>query len=181
MVRLASDSWTTCSIPGDKMLVWQWLNQHQTAVTTTAVTGLITDVTITVSSPATFSSPLAVAAPIRRKAPLEFNPYINATELVIEFLAEARRLIPELSRERFLRLTIADFFAFLIRRAAQADGVSPPEIAAGEIPVPSPRHRCAGCGRFLPRRFELLRLYHCGTLCLEQAAARNGICLAGGR
>jgi hypothetical protein len=65
--------------------------------------------------------------PVRAPAPLEFSPYINGAELVLEFLAEARARVPGLTREQFLAFTIGDFFAFLLRRAAEVDGVPPPE------------------------------------------------------
>lgn len=166
---MATCNWTTASA-GDKYLVWDWLNVWGTQTsTTTSITQpiVVSDV----------SSVLSFSPPVRQPAPLEFSPYINATELVLEFLAEARRRLPGLTRERFLRLTIADFFAFLIRRAAEVDGVEPPEMATAEIQVATRQLRCGWCARFLPKAYELLRLCYCGAGCLERAALRDGITL----
>lgn len=153
----------------DKVLATDWISANMTATATTA----------SYSFPVYVSGATSVQAlePVRRPAPLEFSPYINATELVMEFLAEARVRLPGLTRERFLRLTIADFFAFLIRRAAEVDGVEPPEMAKTELRVPTRLSRCGWCARFLPRSYDLLRMSHCGVRCLRRAAERDGIAL----
>ncbi len=113
-------SFADCSVGDwawDKLAVKDWASW-----TTTTSTATSASYPMVVSG--TWSQP---PPPVRAPAPLEFSPYINGAELVLEFLAEARVRVPELTREQFLAFTIGDFFAFLLRRAAEVDGVPPPE------------------------------------------------------
>jgi hypothetical protein len=166
---LPVDSWTNTATS----MSYSGMDTLKFSFTTSVTGSLVTGwPTITGSLPA---DP-AAGPPKRLPAPLAFSPYISATELVVEFLNEAREKIPGLTRQQFLRLTISDFFAFLIRRAAETDGVAAPELKEHDL---TPRRaRCGGCGRFLARRFELARLGHCGAPCLERAARKAGIPLA---
>lgn len=178
-MKFADNSWTygASAKVSDKQMAAEW--QRIIRDSTTTSTGgyvLYPGTSITVSQ-TSYVVPAVVAAgsqpaPARQRAPLAFSPHINATEMVMEFLAEARSRVPGLTREQFLKLTIGDFFAFLIRRAAEADGVPPPEIEGHALLPARVRHRCGACGRFLSARLAERRVYHCNAVCLDRALAR---------
>ncbi len=84
--------------------------------------------------------------PVRRSPPLEFNRYINASDLLEEFI---RWLGTQRVRQsEVMALPIDLFIKWLILRACEQDGEEPNVT----LELPSPRARqCAGCGRFLPK------------------------------
>lgn len=71
------------------------------------------------------------APPPRR----EFNRYVNASDLLEEFISDMARL--GMTQAQFLALPINAFITWLVLKAAQADGESP-------------LWRCNACGRFTP-------------------------------
>lgn len=86
----------------------------------------------------------------------EFNRYVNASDLVEEFIRLLGRL--GCKQSQVLNVPIELFINFLILKAAEADNVTPPP----DVPklenhplLPSPRHdaRCLFCKRFICRTF----------------------------
>lgn len=103
----------------------------------------------------------------------EFNRYLNASDLVAEFI-EAVGLIGLTSRE-ILKVPVELLIAFLVVRAAEADGEDVPvrersmldgaRDAVLRLPAPAPaprgQNRCACCGRFFPKAMHSSGLMHC--------------------
>lgn len=94
-----------------------------------------------------------VAEHIRRlPPPREFNPYINASDMLEEFF---RFLGTEQVRKReVFKLPLDLFVKWLIIRACEADGEEPPVTL--ELPAPKQQPRCLGCQRFLPAGVPVL-------------------------
>jgi hypothetical protein len=110
----------------------------------------------------------------------EFNRYVNASDLLEEFMAFVRPL--GVRRGELLRLPLELFIRFLIVRAAEADGDVLPEAEAGppleaqvRKALPPPRPRCLGCGRFLRRQLQAAGILFCSGAHLDRYAARKAL------
>lgn len=96
----------------------------------------------------------------------DFNRYMNASDLLEEFV----RFCGEqgVTQGEFMAMPVKVFIAWLVVRAAEADGEPPPE------PIPAlpdlRRPRCQACKRFIPRKLALRRIEVCGAVCLERIA-----------
>lgn len=82
----------------------------------------------------------------------EFNRYVNASDLLEEFIKFAGE--QNVSQEEFMQLPIELFINWLILEAALADGEEPPqqEIKTLETSFKQVnQHRCLCCGRFITK------------------------------
>jgi hypothetical protein len=112
---------------------------------------------------------------IRNRPPLEFNKYLNASDLLEEFIRFVREQ-GAVEKDGILQLPVELFVRWLIVRAMEEDKEAPPEpisaIAASLVPHPvgrTVRHRCLGCGRFM--RHAPLALH--GSRCADRFYARQ--------
>lgn len=93
-----------------------------------------------------------VAGPVddgvtRRKPPLEFNKYINASDLMEEFIAFLRE--NHVRQGEVMTLPLEMFIKWLIIRACEQDGEEP-EVHL-TLPAPRQQPRCLGCGQFMAK------------------------------
>lgn len=98
--------------------------------------------------------------PIRRPPPLEFNRYINASDLMeefIKFLGEHR-----VKKGQVMSLPLELFIKWLIIQACEADHEEPNVVL--ELPAPK-KVRCQQCRRFMAKNSPLL--LH-GGVCAER-------------
>ena len=100
----------------------------------------------------TIQSNPSIPAPLD---PREFNRYINASDLLEEFIEHMGKC--GVKQSEFLNLPIEVFINWLILRAAQRDGDPVPEgvVAPEDHPKAQQAKRvahCRTCGRFLTRQ-----------------------------
>ena len=87
-----------------------------------------------------------VAPPKPSKAPSGFNRYVNASDLLEEFI---RFLGDEGVRQaEVMGLPVELFVKWLIIKACEHDGEEPNVTL--QLPAPKSQPRCLGCQRFLP-------------------------------
>lgn len=87
----------------------------------------------------------------RRPAPLEFNKYINASDLLEEFIRYCGE--QGVRQREMLELPVDLFIKWLIIRACEADKEEPNVTL--ELPAPKRQCRCLGCGKFMRRGLAL--------------------------
>ena len=88
----------------------------------------------------------------------EFNPYVNASDLLEDFIRDMKQF--DVRQSELLGLPVNVFIHWLILKAAERDGDAintPPPQAV----LPKRDVRCLCCGRFLPRRLLERRVYFC--------------------
>lgn len=102
----------------------------------------------------------------------EFNPYVNASDLIAKFIAYVGSL--GVKRDEVAHLPLGLLVNWLIVEAAEKDG---DPIPADVVPVPEHRllkgqvkPRCLGCQRFIRRT----RITHGFPYCLPRCAVRYG-------
>lgn len=86
--------------------------------------------------------------PVCPPRPQGFNRYVNASDLLeefIRFLGENR-----VHQDQVLELPVDFFVKWLIIRACEEDGEEPNVTLA--LPPPKAQPRCLGCRRFMPKR-----------------------------
>lgn len=88
-----------------------------------------------------------LAPPGRLAPPREFNPYINASDLLEEFIRFAG--VEGVRSGDVLGLPIEAFVKWLVIRACEQDQEEPNVTL--ELPARRPQPRCLGCQRFMPR------------------------------
>lgn len=88
---------------------------------------------------------------IRRPAPLNFNKFINASDLMEDFV----RFLGEndVKKKDALSIPIESFVKWLIIRACEEDQEEP-NITL-QLPAPRRQTRCLGCQRFLKEGVEI--------------------------
>lgn len=135
-----------------------------TTYTTSTQTATTTGDTWYVLSPSYTQTPGPNPMQARRPAPREFNRYLNASDLLEEFIAW---LGTEGVRSgEVMDLPIELFVKWVIVRACEADDEEPNV----ELVVPRrPQPRCLGCQRFMARR---TRVPLHGPRCAERHFAR---------
>lgn len=115
----------------------------------------------------------------------EFNRYVNASDLLEEFVDFAADAGIE-SREEFFDLPVELFIRWLIIRAAEADGEAPAEdrtqllsqIKPPSLALPAPRRatpHCRYCGRFLNRKRFDLGVMFCSSDHYNRYAVKVGL------
>lgn len=93
----------------------------------------------------------------------EFNPAINASDLLEKFIGEVGCL-DGVNQGEILKLPIETFINWLILYAAKKDGDSLEGLPSVEAALPRPLPplpRCRGCGRFLSRMWAAARVEFC--------------------
>lgn len=104
----------------------------------------------------------------------EFNCYINASDLLGEFIDFLGTL--GVRQSEALNVPIELFINWLILRAAEKDQVDPPASVRviGHPLLPSRRWtaRCSVCKRFIPRRNVMQQLPFCGEPHMRLSAHR---------
>lgn len=106
----------------------------------------------------------------------EFNRYLNASDLIEEFIGEIGGL--GIKKGEILKVPMSAFIAFLVVKAAEADGEEPPAVEIDMIesardsvlllPAPIKKPKCCCCGRFIARSFGDAGLAYCSD---DHAAA----------
>lgn len=91
----------------------------------------------------------------------EFNRFVNASDLVGEFIEALGKL--HATRDQAQRAPLGLFINWLIHEAAKEDGEEPPEdtpaVAVAAAPIVRPR--CLDCGRFLGPNQRRIGLRFC--------------------
>jgi len=99
----------------------------------------------------------------------EFNRYVNASDLIEEFINFLGTF--GVRQSEVLKIPIELFINFLIVKAAEADGEKPPveqrrlEVGAKTIGGPSPKPRCRVCGRYIEAKRKALGFAFCSATC----------------
>jgi hypothetical protein len=91
------------------------------------------------------------SAPVRRPPPLDFNKFLNASDMMEEFIRFCGTV--GVRQSELMDLPVGHFINWLILKAAEADGEEPPKDIHLQLPSgPKARHshRCKFCGRFIP-------------------------------
>lgn len=84
----------------------------------------------------------------------EFSRYINASDLLEEFVGYVGRLGLDVKQTEVLKLPIEAFINWLVLQAATKDGDSLEGLPSVEKALPAPipkKPRCLGCGRFMSK------------------------------
>jgi hypothetical protein len=95
----------------------------------------------------------------------EFNPFINASDKIEEFIrfCGAHRV----RQNEMIDLPLKHFIAWLVVEAARADQEPTPSVPL----IPDLRKQtspqCVCCGRFIPRRFKQSGVEFCKPKCFE--------------
>lgn len=129
-------SYTTSNIIAPGVLTWDAL--HNTYI-------ILTPAISPVGLP-TATAPVRTAT-----APLEFNKYINASDLLQEFLEYLRE--QKVRRIDVMQLPVELFVKWLIIRACEEDQEEPNVTL--QLPAPNRQPRCVGCQRFLAKTFPV--------------------------
>ncbi len=85
----------------------------------------------------TVTDPVTKKVTHRANPNREFNPFINASDLLADFIRDLGGL--GVTNDKIMRVPLDFYIHWLVVRAAQADGDEVPE------------HRCLTCGRFLAK------------------------------
>jgi hypothetical protein len=97
----------------------------------------------------------------RYKPPiLPFNPYLNASDLLEDFIKEVGKL--NVRQDEFLSLPIKLFIQWLIQESALHDGEDKPQEfveASKQLKYNSPR--CLYCGRYISKKFSMNGVNFC--------------------
>jgi hypothetical protein len=91
---------------------------------------------------------------------LDFNPYLNASDLLEKYIEE---LVPMgVRQDEILHLEIEGFIYWLIHRAAERDGDASPKDVP-RISAQSKRrfYHCGYCGRFIHRALAVANIFFC--------------------
>lgn len=110
-----------------------------------------------VKAPITTTPPVLTQDPVMRPPPREFNKFINASDLMEEFI---RWLGTEGVRQReVMQLPQELFIKWLILQACEADGEES-DIQL-QLPAPKQQPRCLGCQRWMSMQDVLLHDVRC--------------------
>lgn len=97
------------------------------------------------------------AQPRRVQAPKEFNKYINASDLIEEFIKFAG--VEGLKAGEVLELPMELFIKWLVIRACEEDKEEPNVTLA--LPGPPVQPRCLGCGQWMRVTPAMLHTQRC--------------------
>jgi hypothetical protein len=107
----------------------------------------------------------------------EFNPYINAADLLEAFIGEAGKW--GVDQTSVLDLPVGAFINWLVLRAAERDGDNkeglPSVESALALPNPNPRPtapRCGLCGRFIRQAWAAAQIAFCSPEHMQLRLAR---------
>ena len=106
--------------------------------------------------------------PPKIMAPMAFNKYVNASDLLEEFIAFLHS--EHVPKAEIMGLPIEHFIKWLIIRACEVDQEEPGVVLA--LPAPKPKPRCLGCGQWMKRTATLLlHGEHCASFHFARMAA----------
>lgn len=158
------------SVTTDSTFDWPlFLNQFSTAATTTATTFSNWQTPMSYQTPYTnpYNMPPVDPSIFRQLPPLEFNKYINASDLMEEFIkwvgSEGVR------RREVMTLSIELFIKWLIIRACEQDQEEPNVTL--QLPAPKQQPRCLGCGKWIKAQ-EIVHLHD--ARCADYYYVRKG-------
>lgn len=104
-----------------------------------------------------------------------FNRYVNCSDLLEEFIGDLGMV--GCPQDKVLKINLEVFINWLIIRAAEQDK---DEEAAKDVPrledqkdLTHPRCKC--CGRYIPRRFDLLGIHFCNDEHLNKFMTKEGL------
>lgn len=115
------------------------------------VSAASTDTTVTWYQPSTGAVHRQQQPPaprVRQAPPREFNKFINASDLMEEFIAFLGA--QGVRQSEAMGLPVELFIKWLIIRACEADGEQPDVVLT--LPTPRNKPRCLGCGQFVQRQ-----------------------------
>lgn len=115
-----------------------------------------TDVTIPIPMQ---GRPKGRKEPEYRPPPREFNRYINASDLLEEFISFLG--VEGVKQREVMDMPLQLFIQWLIIRAHEADGEKPPIQLA--LPEPKKAHRCLGCGKYMKKELPPIHDLRCAT------------------
>jgi len=109
----------------------------------------------------------------RLPAPLAFNRFINASDLLEEFI---KWLGGQGVRQReVFQMPMEFFIKWLILRACEQDGETP-NVTMPALPAPRHQPRCLGCGRFVTKATPLvLHSERCASFYFRRAAHKVAV------
>jgi hypothetical protein len=144
-------------------------NTNHGTITLKVVPDIVNGWTVTSDDASTIGIDVVDNTPPRRLAPpLEFNRYINASDLLEEFLRYAGK--EGVRAGEVLQLPIDLFLKWLIIRACEEDRQEPNVTLT--LPPPKPQPRCLGCGKFMAK--DTVVAFHgivCSTLYFQRQMA----------
>lgn len=91
----------------------------------------------------------------------EFNPFLNASDLLDEYITELAPL--GVRQDQVLNLAIEHFICWLVHKAAERDCDAPPKDVP-KLPPPEAfriERRCRSCGRFIRAAYLKAQIYFC--------------------
>jgi len=99
----------------------------------------------------------------------EFNPYVNASDLLEDFIRDMGQY--GVRQSELLGLPVNVFIHWLILKAAQRDG-DEARVPSPQAVLPKREIRCLCCGRFLPRTMLQRRIFFCTPDHMTRYASR---------
>lgn len=103
------------------------------------------------------------ASPRRKPQPKEFNKYINASDMLEEFIKFLGS--ENVRQEEAFQLPVDLFIKWLVVRACEADQEEPPEdveislkgglVARKQLSAPAKQPRCLGCQRYMSKGIDV--------------------------
>ena len=154
--------------------VGQWVDNSTTSITTDTTGGgwitIPTPITVNPNPPPAsvdFYGMPPDSEQLRLPPPREFNRYINASDLLEEFIRYAGS--QGVTQREVLTLPIDLFIKWLILEASEFDGEDAPDDVVVDFPA---RHRCRGCGKFLSSRLREIEMNYCADECVERRLQR---------
>lgn len=141
---------------------------------TEVVVKLPGDVTLTVNKDGSYKIEDSDKVTYKRCNIREFNRYINASDLLEEFIKFMGKF--DIKQGEILSVPIELFINFLIIRSCQEDNDDlPPDVKKIEDHSYLKRKlpRCGCCGRFIPNRFINKNMYFCSGICFDKSLNRG--------
>jgi len=103
-----------------------------------------------------------------RGGPREFNKYVNASDLLEEFIGDCGKV--HVQQDEILKLPLGLFVHWLIIKAAEQDDdpMSAEGVPRLEQDVKKLSPRCSGCGQFINKNRAKAGLFICSSACFEK-------------
>ena len=105
--------------------------------------------------------------------PRTFNRFLNASDLVEEFIRDLGEL--GIRQGEILQVPMELFFNWLVVKAAEEDDQADQVADVPKLPARLDtyrRDRCRGCGQFLSKAKRSADIYFCGSVCFDRTSQR---------